>query len=87
MNRLQPDMGLTLGFDYRFVPFTMTDTGVFLLLLLEVLESGLVRESSDRAQYAHDENTTKVSEAIGEHMGSHSDEQIVAYNHDSSYLY
>lgn len=65
----------------------MTDTDVFLLQLLEVLESGLVRESSDRAQYAHDEYTRKVSEAIGEHVGSLSDEQIVAYTHDPSYPY
>jgi len=65
----------------------MTDTDVFLLQLLEALESGLVGESSDRAQSALDDYTRMVSEAIGEHVGTLSNEQIVAYNYDPSYPY
>lgn len=65
----------------------MTDTDVFLLQLLEALESRLVGESSGGARVALDDYTRMVSEAIGEHVGTLSDEQIVSYNHDPSYPY
>lgn len=80
-------MGLTLGFNCGYVPFTMTDTDVFLLQLLQALESGLAQEPGECTQDLLDEYTARVSEEIGEDVVSLSDEQIVAYNHDPSYPY
>lgn len=65
----------------------MTDTDVFLIQLLEALERGLVRESSEEAQSALDTYTQNVSEAIGEDVATLTDEDIVAYNHDPTYPY
>ena len=83
----RPVIGLTSGSNFDNVPFTMTDTDVFLLQILEALESGLVRESSEQAQSALAQYTKVVSEAIGENVGNLSEEQIVLYNHDPSYPY
>ncbi len=80
-------MGLTLGGNCGYVPFTMTDTDVFLLQLLEALEKGLVGGSSEREQSALDEYTAMVSEVIGESVSNLSNEQILAYNHDPQYPY
>ena len=80
-------MGLTLEFDSRNVPFTMTDTDVFLLQLLEALEQGLVQASSEEGRSALDAYTARVSKTISENVDSLSDEQIVAYNQDPNYPY
>lgn len=86
-NILSPLFGLTSSISFGSVPFTMTDTDVILLKLLEALEMGLVRESPEQAQFALDTYTQKVSEAIGEDVAMLSNQQIVAYNDDLTYPY